>query len=288
MRRLIAGCGYLGSRVARLWNAAGDEVHVLTRATSRARHFQREGLIPWVGDVTRPETLQQLPAVDTLLWSVGFDRDMLQTVQDVYVDGLRHLLAALPPQVGRLIHISSTGVYGQTDGSWVDEATECRPLHAGGQAFLAAEQLLLQSPFSDRTVILRLAGLYGPGRLPRLRQLQAGQPIDTQPHHLLNLIHVDDAAQVVQQAAARALQLPRVLLVSDGQPVERLAFYQEAARLFGTPPAQFRSPSSPRPVAGRRAGHKRVHNDRLRAELGITLRYPSYRAGLAAIWAESR
>ncbi len=239
MRRLIAGCGYLGSRVARLWHTDGDEVHVLTRSASRARHFQQQGLCPWVGDVTRPETLPRLPSVDTLLWSVGFDRDPSQAIHGVYVDGLRHFLGTLPHEVGRLIYISSTGVYGQTDGTWVNEATECRPLRAGGRACLAAEQLLLQSELADRTVILRLAGIYGPQRLPRRRQLRSGQPLDTAPQGLLNLIHVEDAAHVVQCVADRELRLPRVFLVADGQPVLRAVFYTEVARLWGTPPAVF-------------------------------------------------
>jgi nucleoside-diphosphate-sugar epimerase len=244
-------------------------------------------LIPWVGNVTRPETLPRLPAVDTVLWSVGFDRDVAQTIHDVYVHGLRHFLEALPSPVGRLIYISSTGVYGQTDGSWVNETTECRPQRYGGQVFLAGEQLLLQSEFADRSVILRLAGIYGPARLPRLAQLRASQPIDTAPQNLLNLIHVDDAAHVVQQAAARALQLPRVFLVADGRPVVRAEFYAEAARLFGTPPAVFRSVPGGGLADRRGRGHKRVCNDRMRTELGTRLRYPSYREGLAAILRET-
>ena len=287
MRRLIAGCGYLGSRVARLWHDGGDEVHVLTRSALRARHFQQQGLVPWVGDVTSPATLPRLPSVDTLLWSVGFDRDVSQTIDDVSVAGLRSFLGVLPSGVGRLIYISSTGVYGQTDGSWVNEATECRPQRYGGHVFLEAERLLLQSNLSDRTVILRLAGIYGPARLPRLKELRAGQPISAAPENVLNLIHVDDAAQVVQHAAERALPLPRVFLVSDGQPVLRAVFYEEAARLFGTPPAVFRSIPDEESADRRTGGHKRVCSDRMRAELGITLRYPSYREGLAAIRRES-
>jgi nucleoside-diphosphate-sugar epimerase len=287
MRRLIAGCGYLGSRVARLWRIDGDEVHVLTRSASRARHFQQQGLCPWVGDVTRPETLPRLPSVDTLLWSVGFDRDTSQAIHDVYVDGLRHVLGTLPHEVGRLIYISSTGVYGQADGTWVNEATECRPQRAGGRACLAAEQLLLQSELADRTVILRLAGIYGPRRLPRLRQLRSGQPLDTTPQGLLNLIHVEDAAQVVQRVGDRELRLPRVFLVADGQPVLRAVFYEEVARLWGTPPAVFGADQRDGSAGDRAGGHKRVSSDRMRAELGITLRYPSYREGLAALTRET-
>jgi nucleoside-diphosphate-sugar epimerase len=141
---------------------------------------------------------------------------------------------------------------------------------------------LLQSPWADRSVILRLAGIYGPERLPRLKQLQAGQPLETAPADLLNLIHVDDAAEVIQRVADGPLVLPCVFLVADGQPVERGAFYAEAARLWQTPPPVFGTvPDGAQSHRG--GGNKRVCNTRMQTELGVTLRYPSYREGLAAI-----
>ncbi len=290
MRRLIAGCGYLGSRVARLWQARGDEVHVLTRSPTRAGHFGQLGWHAWVGDLTRPDTLPQLPPVDTVLWSVGFEPDTSQSVRAVKVAGLEHLLQKLPgDQVGRLIHVSSTGVYAQSDGSLVDELTECRPARASAQAAWEAEQRLCASRWADRTVILRLAGIYGPHRLPRLRQLVAGQPIGAGPTDLLNLIHVDDAVQVIQRVAdCRMPQLPRVFLVADGHSVERAAFYAEAARLWHTPPPVFGGDEQRRADRHRTPGNKRINNHRMRAELGITLRYPSYREGLAAIRSDSQ
>jgi nucleoside-diphosphate-sugar epimerase len=222
------------------------------------------------------------------LWSVGYERETGQAIHTVYVDGLRNLLGILPDSVGRVIYISSTGVYAQTDGTWVNEATECRPTRAGGQACLAAEQLLLQSTWAARTLILRLAGIYGPQRLPRLRQLQSGQSLDTDPLGLLNLIHVDDAAQVVRQVTDQALPLPRVFLVADGHPVLRGTFYTEVARLWGTPAANFGTapgdvPPGDAAASSRSGSHKRVSSERMQAELGIRLQYPSYREGLAAI-----
>jgi nucleoside-diphosphate-sugar epimerase len=280
MRRLIAGCGYLGSRVARLWQARGDVVHVLTRSAARARHFQQQGWHPWVGDLAGPAALPRLPSVDTVLWSVGFDPVGPQTAEEVKLQGLQRFFGALPNDVGRFIYISSTGVYGETDGSEVTELTECRPRRPGGHTSLAAEQLLLQSPFASRSVILRLAGLYGPHRLPRLKQLQAGQPLEASPTDLLNLIHVDDAAQVVERAAEHTLELPRIFLVADGQPVLRADFYQEVARVWKTPPPVFHSAADPPRGSHRRGGCKRVCNARMRSELNITLRYPSFRHAL--------
>ena len=288
MRRLIVGCGYLGSRVAAAWLAQGDHVFVLTRRGERARHLENEGFSPLIGDVTQAPSLPDFPSVDTLLWSVGFDRDAGQDIRQVYVDGLRNLLDLLPDHLGRIVYISSTGVYGQTDGGWVDESTHCQPRRAGGQACLAAEQLLLRSPVAGRVVILRLAGIYGPNRLPRLRQLAAGEPLDTAPEGMLNLIHVDDAAHAVTHVADLPLELPRVYLIADGQPVLRRTFYDELARLFGTPAPVFGRHTSGAAASSRSGGHKRVSNGRMRDELNLTLRYGSYREGLAAMVGDSR
>lgn len=284
VRRLIVGCGYLGLRVAKKWVDAGDAVYALTRSPVRAGHFRELGMQPLVGDVANSRTLPALPEVDTLVWSVGFDRRGGQEIGSVYVDGLRHLLHRLPPSVGRVIYISSTGVYGQVDGSWVDELTACRPVRAGGRACLAAEQLLKQSSWAGRSVILRLAGIYGPGRLPRLQQMRAGNPLKADAGGWLNVIHVDDAATIVGLVAERALALPRVYTVADGHPVIRREFYSEVARIWRTPPAVFCPASEAQQREDRHGGsHKRVSTARLQQELAPQLRFPTYRDGLAAL-----
>jgi nucleoside-diphosphate-sugar epimerase len=225
--------------------------------------------------------LPKLPPVDTLLCSVGWDRSSGQTIQQVYVEGLRNVLARLPAQVGRLLYVSSTGVYGQDDGQWVDEQTPCQPRRAGGWACLQAEQLLLASRWAERSVILRLAGIYGPGRLPRQRDLLEGRPLPADPTGTLNLIHVDDAVRAIDRAGAlESFDLPRVYLISDGHPVRRGDFYDELARLLKLPPPSFAAGSSSR---GRVNAHKRVSNQRMVRELGIEPVYATYRQGLAAI-----
>jgi nucleoside-diphosphate-sugar epimerase len=283
MRRLVVGCGYLGSRVARAWVARGDLVHVVTRSGERAEQLRSLGMVPLVGDVTRPRTLPALPAVQTLLWAVGYDRTAGMDIHQVYVDGVRNLLSVLLQDVARIVYISSTGVFGQTNGEWVDEFSPCRPRRAGGEACLCAEQLWLNSRWSDRLVILRLAGIYGPQRLPRVRQLRAAQPLSACPDEMLNLIHVDDAAEVVERVAEASMDLPRTFIVADTQPVTRREFYQELASRLGTPPPTFDPSAAGASRGGRGGGHKRVSSRRLREELGVQFRYPSYREGLAAI-----
>ncbi len=281
MKRLVMGCGYLGQRVADHWRAAGDEVHVMTRSRERARQLATAGFAPLVGDVTEPRSLPSLPATDTVLWAVGFDRSSGRSQRDVYVQGWDNLLVRLPPETGRIIYVSSTGVYGQQDGSWVDEQSDCRPQRPGGQACLDAEQLLLASRWSSRAIILRLAGIYGPQRIPRLAQVLAGVALPSDPQATINLIHVDDAASAVAAAALWAGVPPALFLIADDQPVLRQSFYQELARLYEAPPPVFTPP--PDGARGRASSHKRVANGRMKDELGVVLRFASYREGLAAI-----
>ena len=137
MAKLIFGCGYLGERVARRWQSGGHEVAVVTRSRERAADFQRQGYKAIVADISRSGTLQNLPGADTVLFSVGYDRGSGSSIEEVYASGIRNVLAALPRDTGRLIYISTTGVYGPADGEWVDETTPPNPHRAGGRASLA-------------------------------------------------------------------------------------------------------------------------------------------------------
>src|SRR5262249_9677639 len=159
------GCGYLGSRVARRWRNFGDEVIVVTRSSQRAQAFERDGYRAIVADVTQVATLTELPAAETVLFAVGFDRGAGGSISDVYAGGVPNVLAALPSGIQRFSYISTTGVYGDAGGEWVDEDTPSNPLREGGRASLAAEQALAESPFAARSIVLRLAGIYGPGRI---------------------------------------------------------------------------------------------------------------------------
>jgi nucleoside-diphosphate-sugar epimerase len=282
MKKLIFGCGYLGSRVAPLWRDSGHEVTIVTRSDKRAAAFQNDGYHAVIADVTKPDTLERLPTIDTVLFAVGFDRSTGRSIEDVYAGGIANVLAALPSDIGRFIYISTTGVYGNGHGEWVDEDTPPDPQREGGKASLAAEQILAASPFASRSVVLRLAGIYGPGRVPFLDKLRAGEPIPAVPTGHLNLIHVDDAAAVV--AAAAAHDRPRNLYcVSDGHPVVRGDYYQEVARLLGAPLPTLVKPDLNSPRAARAEADRRVKNSRMLSDFDVTLKYPDYRAGLAAI-----
>jgi nucleoside-diphosphate-sugar epimerase len=210
------------------------------------------------------------------------DRASSQRVHDVYVGGLRNALTSVPADVQRFLYISSTGVYGQVTGSEVDELSPCHPIREGGQACLAAEELMQTSSLAKQAVILRLAGIYGPGRIPRAADLLAGRPIDAPASGWINLIHADDAARIVLLAEQRATP-PRTYVVSDGAPVLRADYYAELARLLHAPPPRFLDPPPDSPASQRAASDKRINPRRLFDELQPQLEYPNYRSGLAAI-----
>jgi nucleoside-diphosphate-sugar epimerase len=279
--RLVIGCGYLGLRVAGRWQRRGDEVFAVTRSAERASVLRQSGLCPIVADVTCRETLSALPPAETVLYAVGYDREAGLSMREVYVTGLLAVLDSLPASINRLIYISSTGVYGQTDGQWVIEDSECEPTRESGRVCLEAERALQAHRLGERSVILRLAGIYGPGRLPNQSALRTAEPIAAAPDGYLNLIHVDDGASVVLAAAEHGQPSP-LYLVSDGHPVPRREYYAEAARLLGAPPPRFVSPPPESPKAARAEGSRRVSNARMLAELGVQLKYPTFREGLAA------
>ena len=288
MRRLIIGCGYLGQRVAARWLAAGDSVSALTRSSEHAAVLSSQGISPVLGDVMRPETLTELPDADTVLWAVGWDRSSGMAQRDVYVTGLQNLLQQVSRRSERLIYISSTSVYGQSNGEWINEASLCEPTQPNGQTCRKAELSLYswrpgggESPIAT---VLRLSGIYGPGRLlSRVASLQAGEALPGNPEAWLNLIHVDDAAAAVLISADRAVPSP-LYLISDNEPVTRRAYYSALAELVGAPPPRFAEehPSQPISMGVTRtlAWNKRCSNTYARKILNWTPQYPTYREGL--------
>jgi nucleoside-diphosphate-sugar epimerase len=306
---IVIGCGYLGLRVARLWRDAGRMTVAVTRSPTRAADFAREDLGVLVADVTRHESLLSLGwleqfskdvagldiAVESVLYAVGFDRTSGDDIELVYAGGLSNTLAALGQSARRAIYISTTGVYGPAGGEWVDEETPPDPRRDGGRASLAAEQILAAHPIGRHSAILRLAGIYGPGRVPHLDKLRAGEPLPVPRDGWLNLIHVDDAARIVVAADAWLASLdtatdisphgPHIFCVSDGSPVRREEYYREAACILDAPPPRFVAPPTDSPAAARASANRRISNAKMRQTLAVELQYPSYREGLASVLA---
>ncbi len=265
---LIIGCGYLGRRVAARWLAAGRRVAALTRRNAAA--LAALGVQPVVGDVCDPDTLRNLPPARTVLYAVAPDRTSGKTREELYVHGLRHVLdTLLPPE--RFLYVSSTGVYGQSDGGWVTERSVTTPAEESGRVVLEAERLLRAR--LPGAVVLRFAGIYGPGRLLRKDALLAGEPLVGDSGKWLNLIHVEDGADAVIAAEARATP-GETYNVADEEPVTRRDFYTLLAELLGAPPARFEQRVEPG------GANRRVSSRKIREATGWHPRLRSYREGL--------
>jgi nucleoside-diphosphate-sugar epimerase len=276
MTKLIVGCGYLGQRVAALWRDQRHQVFAGTRQAPPPPAYHELDLSPVPCDVLDPESLKNLPRADTVLYAVGFDRSSGATMRAVYVDGLAHVLERLPPPE-KFIYISSSSVYGQTDGDWVDEVSVTLPQEETGRIVLEAEKVLRQK--RPDAVILRFSGIYGPGRLLRRKTIEAGEPIVGDGSKWLNLIHVEDGARAILAAEEHA-QPGRIYNVCDSHPVQRRDFYAEMARLLEAPEPRFILALEGTPTPPHEKGNRRIANKRLREELGVEFRFPDYRQGL--------
>jgi nucleoside-diphosphate-sugar epimerase len=247
-------------------------------------------------DWTDGRTLTDLPDVGRILVAVSYDRHSQPSRFETLVVGLRRLLQALPQKPGNgpgggpggphLCYISTTGVYHQIDGRWVDETSPTHPTREGGRAHLHAEQVLRRQCPHGGATILRLAGIYGPGRVPRASVVIAGQPIRSPAQGFLNLIHVDDAARTVMRVWDRAgggQPLRRLYAVADDHPVIRGDFYRQIAKQCHAPNPRFESPPIGKRGSARGDTNKRVWNRRMKSDLMPRLQFPTYREGLSDV-----
>lgn len=278
-RLLILGCGFLGSRVAALWRDRGGSVTAVTRRADKSARLAARGIEPLLADLMRPETLTALPSVSRVLYCVGHDRSSQWSKESVYVDGLTHVLDALQGRLDRFVYVSSSSVYGQDDGGWVDESSTTEPTTEGGRICLAAEQRLRER--YESATVLRMSGLYGPDRLlARIDQLQAGEPIGGNPDAWLNLIHGDDAARACVAVLSAPAPGP-LYLVSDDRPLTRREYFTELAKQVSAPPPQFSGEPTARHTS--EGLNKRCRNDTLKRELQLEWLYSDISQGLRSL-----
>ena len=256
---------------------AGCLTYVSTRKALRAKGLEKKGFRPVIADWNDPRTLSQsrfsggLPDIDQMLVAVSHDRNGGFSRFESQVGGLRRLLEVTRPHVD-ICYISTTGVYHQTDGRWVDERSPTFPTREGGKAHLYAESILHRIRPRSPWTILRLAGIYGPGRVPRIVNVVDQKPIASRSSGFLNLIHVEDAARAVLATWESPSQ--RMYVVSDDVPVVRADFYREIARQCRVAEPNFIEPD-PRSLRGARSeSNKRVWNRRMRGDLIDHLKYP--------------
>jgi nucleoside-diphosphate-sugar epimerase len=283
MTTLIIGCGYLGRRLGALLLCDGGRVFGTVRSSRRAAELAVLGIEPVIADVLHPDSLRGLLRADRVFYCVGFDRSAGAAMRAVYVDGLQNVLDHLSPSTRRIVYASSTGVYGQSSGEWVDEDSPTQPLHESGRVCLEAEGRVRAWAVSHSltAVVLRFAGLYGPGRIVRQTILERGEPIPGDPDRFLNLVHIDDAART-SAAVLDADEPASIYLVADDRPVTRREYYSVAAGALGAPEPRFTPASIGSPESTRDATNKRVANRRMRRRLGISLLYPDITTGLPA------
>ncbi len=279
---LIVGYGYLGSRVAEKLVQGGWEVWATTRHPGpKLQQMKALGVQGVVWDLLDPRNSPLLPPFSHLVYCVAAPRGNAQVRRQLHSFGLQRLLDHLDRKhLKRLVFVSTTGVYGDHGGEWVHESTPPQPATEAGQVYLQAEQRVQKHLAPEQVVVLRMAGLYGPGRVPYAKELQATGRLAVPLEGYLNLIQVEDAAQVVVRALEHQRPSP-VLLVSDGHPVQRKEFYRYLASLLGVSRPQFVPPSPESSRAIRSQADKRICNRRMLQELQLRLRFPDYRTGLA-------
>lgn len=284
-RVFIAGCGYIGERVARLMRESGAEVTCLVRSAEHAEKLGAEQFTTIVGTLDNSTEIPPLDvAGSVLLYFVpppgGGHSDLRAR------NFCSALHASAPPS--RIIYMSATSVYSATDGSVVTEASPTEPLSAMGKRRLDAEQTF--RTYGDRSgvpvIILRVSGIYGPGRLP-LTQIRQGQPLlRAEEAGPSNRIHADDLARICCAAAEKG-EGGDVFNVSDGHPVSMTDYFNAVADCLGEP----RQPQVPletarsvmSPLMYAYVSESRiVDSSRLHDRLGITLRYPTLSEGLKA------
>jgi nucleoside-diphosphate-sugar epimerase len=282
IRVLVVGCGYVGARLAALLVDDGADVWGAKRDPTGLP----PGVRPVAADVTDSRTLTALPdMVDAVVYAVAPGAPGLEAYRAAYVDGLRNTLAAVGDGVRRLVLVSSTGVFGHDDGRWVDEETPPEPADETARLILEGEGLALGSGAVG--VVLRLGGIYGPGRSRTVRQVLSGAAPCLPPDVYGNRIHRDDAAAAVRHL----LTLPdpeTVYLGVDRDPAPLRDVYSWIAQRGGVPdPCDGRDLAEPESRTGRRGTNKRCSSRRL-ADSGFLFQYPSYREGYRPLLDEAR
>jgi nucleoside-diphosphate-sugar epimerase len=287
-RLVILGCGYVGTAVARQARAAGLKVEALTRNPARAAELVALDVRTVVDDLAAESWHGRLaPGADWVLNCVSSGSGGPGGYRHSYIDGMRSLLAwARSGPAGTLIYTSSTSVYSQDNGAVVDETA---PTDSGDETrrlLLEAEELLRgESAACNRWFILRLAGIYGPGRHHLLDQVRAGsgELAGSGAHHL-NLAHRDDiCAAILTAFTAPVAVRHEVFNVADDLPATKAAVASWLAERVGQPPPHFSGGASSRRRGFAAPPDRIVSNGKLKTMLGWKPAYPSYREGFAAI-----
>ena len=284
MKILFLGCGDIALRAIRQLKAIGDhQCHGLRRHVDELP----ASLPATAGDMRDTRLLTTLldeGRFDAVVVTMTPDSMSDEGYRDSYVAGARSLSEALgrtqsAPQT--VIWASSTGVYGQSDGEWVDESSATEPTSFRGRRLLEAEQVIRALPIN--AAVVRFSGIYGPGRGRLMERVRRGQLAPAHPPQWSNRIHADDAAAVVIHLLSRARRgetLEKVYLASDDEPTPLHEVHRWLAQQLGVRSSEAAA------EAGSGAANRRCRNRRLR-DSGFEFRYPTFREGYRAILEKS-
>ncbi len=277
-RVLIAGCGYVGAALGKMLVAEGQDVWGLRRHSELLPPV----IAPFRADLCKPSSLAGLPdRLDFICYLAAADETSDAAYRAVYVVGLLNLIQALLEQgqnPKRLFFTSSTSVYAQHDGEWVDENSPTEPHHFSGQRLLEAEQVLLSGPFG--ATVVRLGGIYGPGRTGLIDSLRLREAVRSAGDTAYtNRIHRDDCAGMLLHLMN--LPNPEPLYIGvDHEPASRnqiLDWLQNRISI-----STHGAESTPLAGLRRSSGNKRCSNRRL-VDSGYLFRYPTFREGYGAV-----
>jgi len=287
-RLVIFGCGYVGTAVAREALAAGVHVEALTRNAERAAALIKLGVGAVVADLATKSWHQRIaPAPEFVLDCVSSGGGCLDGYRRSYVGGVLSILDwARRGLLGTLVYTSSTSVYPQIGCALVDETASTAETGGTGRVLLDAEALIQNAgAVCDRWFILRLAGIYGPGRHHLLDQIRdAAVEIQGGGGHRLNLAHRDDIAAAVIAVFASAKEVRnRIFNVSDDAPATRAEVVQWLAAQVGRPAPRFTGGGASRGRGFPVLPDRLISNHRLKTELAWQPKYPSFREGYREI-----
>lgn len=285
MRVLIAGCGYTGIPLGTELVRAGHEVWGLRRTLDSSPALTAAGIQQLQGDVSCPEKLPKFDrGFDWVVNAVSSSKGGVEEYQAVYLRGLDHLISWLgpfPPQ--KFIQVSSTSVYGQNDSSLIKETSTTEPESDTSRILVQTERALLDA-FQRRNfpaIIVRAAGIYGPGRGHLfLQYLRNEARMRGKGEHFLNMIHRDDLVGVIMLALKNG-RLGEIYNAVDDEPVTELHFFRWLSETLGKWMPPFES-AVDGPARKRGSTNKRVLNRKLKMELGYQFKYPTFRQGYTA------
>ncbi|HEX2247407.1 MAG TPA: SDR family oxidoreductase [Arthrobacter sp.] len=280
MTVLIAGCGDLGTEAGLMFDAAGHRVIGWRRSPEKLPAQLAGAAVDLTGPLpTIP------PDTEIVVMATAAAERTEAAYRSAYVDALANLLDALERdgvRPRRVLFVSSTAVYGENDGGEVDETTPARPSSATGRILREAEELLHARLPS--AIVLRLGGIYGPGRTRLIDQVRRGTAELPDPPRLTNRIHRDDAAAAIVHLTT-AVEAPQPLYLGvDSEPAELGEVLRFLAAEIGVPEPPTATSATSRDANNSRGGDKRCSNTRLLAT-GFRFRYPSFREGYRAVLA---